>query len=84
MRKPEGKITLRKGIHRCVDNIKMDLVKNMIGWCGLDESGSRERQVDSSCELGNEHSRSVRCSEVIKWLHNWWPLEKFPAPYRAS
>jgi hypothetical protein len=30
--------------------------------------------VESSCECGNEPLDSIKCWEIIKWLHNWWPL----------
>jgi hypothetical protein len=44
-------------------------------WCGLNWSGSGQEQVESSCEFGIEPSGSIKCWEVIEWLHNWWPLE---------
>jgi hypothetical protein len=37
-------------------------------------------QVESSCELGNEPSGSVKCCETTEWLHNLWPLEWCSAP----
>jgi hypothetical protein len=36
--------------------------------------------MESSCELGNEPSGSIKCSETTKWLHNLWPLEWYSAP----
>jgi hypothetical protein len=36
--------------------------------------------VESSCELGNEPSGSIKCWETTEWLHNLWPLEKYSAP----
>jgi hypothetical protein len=30
--------------------------------------------VESSCECGNEHSGSIKCWEVLEWLHNWRTL----------
>jgi hypothetical protein len=34
--KPEGKRPLGRPRCRCVDNIKMDLKRHRMGWCGLD------------------------------------------------
>jgi hypothetical protein len=30
--------------------------------------------VESSCELGNEPSGSIKCWETTEWLHNLRPL----------
>jgi hypothetical protein len=27
-----------------------------------------------------EPSGSIKCWDIIKWLHDWWPLEKFTVP----
>jgi hypothetical protein len=58
-----------------VDNIKMDFGE--IGWGGVDWIGlAQDRDsVEGSCEHGNEHSGSMKCWEVLEWLHNWWPFE---------
>jgi hypothetical protein len=40
--------------------------------------------VESSCELGNEPSSSIKCWEFIEWLHNLWPLEPYSAPQLVS
>jgi hypothetical protein len=37
--------------------------------------------VESSCEHGNEPSGSLKCWEVLEWLHNWRLLKKASAPY---
>jgi hypothetical protein len=37
VKKPEGKRPLRRPRHRCVDNVKMDLLE--IGWGGVDWIG---------------------------------------------
>jgi hypothetical protein len=37
--------------------------------------------VESSCECGNEPPGSIKCLETIKWLHCWWPLERYSAPH---
>jgi hypothetical protein len=34
--KPEGKWPLGRLRHRCKDHIKMDLMRNMMGWYGLE------------------------------------------------
>jgi hypothetical protein len=31
--------------------------------------------VESSCELGNEPSGSIKCWEYTEWMHNLWTLE---------
>jgi hypothetical protein len=36
--------------------------------------------VESSCELGNESSGSIKCWESTEWLHDMWPLERYSAP----
>jgi hypothetical protein len=28
--------------------------------------------MESCCEFGNEPSGSMKCWEVLEWLHNWW------------
>jgi hypothetical protein len=38
--KPEGKRPLGRRRHGWVDNIKMDLKRDTMGWYGLDRSGS--------------------------------------------
>jgi hypothetical protein len=38
---PEGKIQLTRPRRRWIDNIKMGLLRDRIGWCGLDWSDSR-------------------------------------------
>jgi hypothetical protein len=40
MGKTEGNRPLRRARRRWVDNIKMDLKKDRMGWYGLDQSGS--------------------------------------------
>jgi hypothetical protein len=51
-----------------------------MGWHGLDWSELRKEQVDGSCECGNEASGSLKCWEVLEWLHNWWPFEQYSVP----
>jgi hypothetical protein len=36
--------------------------------------------VESSCEHGVEPSGSIKCWEVLEWLHNWRLLKKGSAP----
>jgi hypothetical protein len=36
--------------------------------------------VEGSCERGNELSGSIKCWEVLEWLHNWQLLKKGSAP----
>jgi hypothetical protein len=42
-----------------------------LDWIGLAQDG----QVESSCEYCNEPCGSIKCWEIVEWLHNWWPLE---------
>jgi hypothetical protein len=73
--KPDGKGPLERLRHRWTDNIKMDLRE--IGWLGMDWIGlAQDRvQVEGCYESDNEPSGSIKCWEVLEWLHNWWPLE---------
>jgi hypothetical protein len=32
------------------------------------------------CEYDFEHSGSVKCWDVLEWLHNWWLLKRGSAP----
>jgi hypothetical protein len=32
--------------------------------------------MESSCELGNEPSGSIKCRKISEYLHNWRALEK--------
>jgi hypothetical protein len=61
-------------------NIKMDLRE--IGWYGVDwiDMAQDSEPVEGSCEHGIEPSGSMKCSEVLEWLHNWWLLKKGSAP----
>jgi hypothetical protein len=74
--KPEGKRLLGRPIHMWVDNIKMDL-REMV-WIAL--MWLRIGPVEGSCEHGNESSSSIKCWEVLEWLHNWRLLKKGSAP----
>jgi hypothetical protein len=76
--KPEGKRPLGRPRRRLVDNNKMDLRMVMYG---LDRSSSEYGPVEGSCEHGNESSGSIKCCEVLGWLHKWRLLEKCSAPW---
>jgi hypothetical protein len=64
--KSEEKRPLGRPRRRWVDNIKMD--RGEVGWSGVD-------WICLACKCGNETSGSLKCWEVLEWLHNWWPLE---------
>jgi hypothetical protein len=49
-----------------VDNIKMDLKRNRIGWCGLDSSGSGEEPVAGCFEHDNEISGCIKYWEIFE------------------
>jgi hypothetical protein len=59
-----------------VDNIKIDLGE--IGWDGMDwiDLAQDRDQWRDSCEHGDEPSGSLKCREVLEWLHNWRLLRK--------
>jgi hypothetical protein len=63
--KAEGKRSLRRPRRRWVDNIKIDLRE--IGWDGMDWINLA--QDKDPCEHGNEPSGSLKCWEVLEWLH---------------
>jgi hypothetical protein len=59
-----------------VDNIKIHLRE--IGWVGIDwldlaQDRDQWRALD-------EPSGSIKCWEVLEWLHNWQLLKKCSAP----
>jgi hypothetical protein len=49
-----------------------------IGWGGMDwiDLAQDRDQWEGSCEQGNEPSGSIKCWEVLEWLHNWQLLRK--------
>jgi hypothetical protein len=53
-----------------VDNIKIDLRE--IGWDGMD-------WVDVARDR-DQWRGSIKCWEVLEWLHNWRLLKKGSAP----
>jgi hypothetical protein len=77
--KPEEKRPLERPRRRWVDNTEIDL-RDRMGWYGLDRSGSGYGQVEGSCEHDDEPSDSLKCWEVLEWLHNWQLLKKGSAP----
>jgi hypothetical protein len=40
--------------------------------------------VEGSCEHGNEPSVSIKCWEVLEWLHNWRLLKKGSAAWESD
>jgi hypothetical protein len=48
-------------------------------WTGL--SWLRIGPVEGSCEHGNEPSGSIKCWEVLEYVHNWQLLKKGSAPW---
>jgi hypothetical protein len=45
-------------------------------WHGLDRSDSGKGPMEGSCEHDNEPPGSIKCWEVLEWLHNWQRLKK--------
>jgi hypothetical protein len=64
--KSVGKRPLGRSRRRWVDNIKIDL--RDIGWDGMDLINLAQDR--DQCEHGNEPSGSIKCWEVLEWLHN--------------
>jgi hypothetical protein len=73
--KPEGRKPLGSPRRRWVDNIKIDLRE--IGWHGVNWVNLA---LEGSCEHGDELSGSIKCWEVLEWLHNWQLLKKGSVP----
>jgi hypothetical protein len=71
--KPEGKRPLGRPRRRCVDNIKIDLRER--GWDGVDWIDLAQ-DWDQWRALVNTPSGSIKCWEVLEWLHNWRLLKK--------
>jgi hypothetical protein len=46
-------------------------------WIDLAQDMDKRRALD---EHGNEPSGSIKCWEVLEWLHNWRLLKKGSAP----
>jgi hypothetical protein len=54
-----------------------------IGWDGVVWIGLiwlRIGNMEGSCEHSSEPSDSIKCREVLEWLHNWRLLKKGSAP----
>jgi hypothetical protein len=66
---PEGKRPLGRPRRR-LDNIKMDLRE--IGWDSMDwiDLAQNRNQWRALVNNGNQHSGSIKCWEVVEWLHN--------------
>jgi hypothetical protein len=79
MGKSEGKRPLERPRRRWVDNIKMDIRET--GWFGMDWIDlAQDRNQWRALVNGNEPSGSIKCWEVLQWLHNWQVLKKGSAP----
>jgi hypothetical protein len=63
---PEEERPLGRPRRRWVDNVKMNVKRERMGWYGLDRSGPGQGPVEGSCEHGNETSGSIKCWEVLE------------------
>jgi hypothetical protein len=36
--------------------------------------------MEGSCEHDNEPSGSIKCWEIVEYLHNWWLLKEGLSP----
>jgi hypothetical protein len=52
-----------------------------MGSYGLDSYNSGYGPVEGSCEHCNEPYGSIKCWEILEWLHNWRLLKKGSAPW---
>jgi hypothetical protein len=75
----EGKRPLGRPRCRWMGSTKK---RNRRGWHGWNWSCSEWKPVVGLCEYVNELSGSIKCWEVLEWLHNWWLLEKGSASWR--
>jgi hypothetical protein len=77
--KPEGKSPLGRPRYRWMDNIKIDLRET--GWDDMDWSDlAQDRDRWRALEQVNELSDSLKCCELLKYLHSWRLLKKGSAP----
>jgi hypothetical protein len=60
-----------------VENIKMN--PGEIGWDGVDWIDMAQDR-DQWSEHSIKPSSSIKCCEVLEWLHNWRLLKKGSAP----
>jgi hypothetical protein len=44
-----------------------------VGWIDVAQDTD---QLEVSCEHGNETSGSIKCWEILEWLHSWQLLKK--------
>jgi hypothetical protein len=68
--KPEGKRPLGRPRCRWVDNIKIDLreiERDGVDWIDLAQDRDQWRALVN--KLMNEYSGSIKCWELIEWLH---------------
>jgi hypothetical protein len=66
--KHEGKRPLERPRHEWEDNIRMDLQKVGCGGMGWIEL-AQDREMAGTCECNNKPSGSIKCGEVLDWLH---------------
>jgi hypothetical protein len=67
--KPEKKKPPGRPKRKWVDKVKMDLKE--IGWDCMDWIDVAGKvPVEDSCEHGIEPSGSMKCCEVLEWVHN--------------
>jgi hypothetical protein len=85
MGKPEGKRPLGRSGHAWEDNIKMDLGEigaGVVDWIYLVQDREQWRAlVNIVMNYLYEPLDSIKCSEILEWLSNWWLLKKDSAPW---
>jgi hypothetical protein len=78
VRKLEGKRPLGRPRRRWVDNIKIDLRE--IGWDGMDWIDLAQDRNQWRALVSTVPSGSIKCWQVLEWLHNWQLLKNGSAP----
>jgi hypothetical protein len=78
--KPEGQRPLGRPRRRWKNNIKVDIRE--IGWGGMDWIDlAQDREQWRALVNSNEPSGSIKCCEIIEWLHNCRLLKEGSAPW---
>jgi hypothetical protein len=77
-----SKLTSNLKIYKTLNCIMNKIDHRETGRDGMDwiDLAQDRDQWRVSCEHGNELSSSIKCWEVLEWLHNWRLLKKVSAP----
>jgi hypothetical protein len=78
--KLEGKRPLGRPRRRLVYNIKIYLRDLELDGMGCIYLAQDKGPVEGSCEHSDEPSGSLKCWELLEYLHNWELFKKVSAP----